>query len=67
MKISTKETDVRRDETINRERVHSHISIYHEQVLERRVDSDNVLDLVHLGLAERIHQGVEMDLVNRHQ
>lgn len=53
-----------RDVAIDRERVHSRISVRHERVfIERRADADEVLDLVLHFELERIHQRVEMDLV----
>lgn len=56
-------SNLRRDETIDRERVNCSIGIYHEQVfVECWVNSNNVLNLViHLQL-ERAHRRVKVDL-----
>jgi hypothetical protein len=54
---------IRRDEAVDRVRLDGGVGIHHEQILiERRVHTNDVLDLVvHLEL-ERVHRCVEMDL-----
>ena len=55
--------DLRRDKTIQGERRDSRIGIHHEDVLvEGRVDTNDVLDLVVDLKLERVHWRVEVDL-----
>ena len=55
--------DLRRDQSIQRHRVNGCIGINHEHVLvERRVDTDDVLDLVVDLKLEWVHWRVEVDL-----
>ena len=57
------ETRLRRDETIEGKRRDRGISINHEQVLvEGRIDSNDVLDLVVDLEFQRVHGGVEVNL-----
>ena len=57
------EIRLRRDETIEGKRRDRGISINHEQVLvEGRIDSNDVLDLVVDLEFQRVHGGVEVDL-----
>lgn len=57
------EIRLRRDETIEGKRRDRGISINHEQVLvEGRIDSNDVLDLVVDLEFQRVHGGVEVNL-----
>ena len=57
------EIRLRRDETIEGKRRDRGISINHEQVLvEGRIDSNDVLDLVVDFQFQRVHRGVEVHL-----
>ena len=57
------ETRLRRDKTIEGKRRDRGISINHEQVLvEGRIDSNDVLDLVVDLEFQRVHGGVEVNL-----
>ena len=54
---------LRGDEAVQREGMDSSIGIHHEQVLvESRVDTDDILDLVVHFELEGVHGRVEVDL-----
>ena len=54
---------LRGDESVQRQRCDGRIGVNHEHVLiERRVDTDDVLDLVVDFQLERVHRSVEVDL-----
>lgn len=56
--------DLRRDQAIQGEWRDGCISINHEHVLvERRIDTDDVLDLVVDLQLERVHWRIEVDLI----
>ena len=58
-----KKEDLRRNQTIQRQRIHNCIRIHHEQILvERWVYTDDILDLVINLKLQRIHGGIEVDL-----
>ena len=59
------ETHLRRDETIEGKRRDRGISINHEQILiERRVNTNDILDLmIHFQL-QWVHRSVKVDLIN---
>lgn len=57
------QNDVRRDKPIERKWIDRSISVNHEHVfVERRVHTNNILDLVVNFELQRVHRCVEMDL-----
>ena len=63
MKYIEKIVDLRRDQPVQRERMDGSIGSNREQVLvERRIDTNDVLDLVIDLELQRVHRSVEVDL-----